>query len=713
MTPTKLLSTVVLCLVLLACMPGQEQDDAQPAVEVTTLRFGHHLPESSIQHQAAQKFADEVALRSGGSLRVEVFANRQLGSTRQMLDMAQRGEIDLILPPTAKLSHILPEIQLFDLPYLFPTETLVHRVMDSKTGNRLLARFEDHDLIGIAYWSGGFKQLTSNRPINTVKDLARLRFSTMASNLIRDQFASWGAQSVAIEFGKKLEVLKEDVVDGQENPLPAIIDMQFHEAQQYLYLSGHGYLAKVFAMSRASFEKLSAPQQQVIFDSANAITGWQRENIHQRHQQQLADLHAHPIQVAPLPPSVEKTLKAKSRRLMEQYRPLLGTEAIEEIHQLIDEHRRFDVDQLVLAIDADMSGNSALSGLAIKRGIEIAVDEINQAGGLLGKQLVVTARDNSMIPARGLDNLQRFARLPNLLAVFSGISSPVVLAELPFIHENRLLMLDPWAAATPIIDNGYEPNYVFRVSVRDEFAADFLLHNALSVSNKVGLLLVDNGWGRSNHKALLASMENRGLSVRRTEWFEWGKKDFEATLDNLFQADSEVLIFVGNPVEASKMIQALARRDNPVPVISHWGITGGYFAKQAGDALQKVDLRILQTFSFIGNLDPKVLAFVGKYHDRYATVADSDIVAPVGTAHAYDLTHLLAKAVRKAGSTESSKVRQALSTLEFHSGLVKDYNPPFTPDNHDALDRSDFILTRYKDNYLVPFIPVQSPQGEP
>jgi tripartite ATP-independent transporter DctP family solute receptor len=684
---------------------SQPPADVPTAPEITVLRFGHDLSDQSPQHQAAVRFSEQVKQKSKGKIQIDIYPNQSLGTDRQMLIMAQKGELDIILPPTAKLSHIIPELQIFDLPYLFPNSTTAHKALDGKAGTTLLAKFDQHDLLALNFWESGFKQLTSNKPITQISDFQNQRFRIMQSNVIRDQFSSWGADSIAIEFSKTYEALKNAIVDGQENPLNSIIDKNFHQVQKHLYLSNHGYLAQVLVLSKLSFNKLSVSEQKIIIDSAQEATQWQRAQAKLKHQQLLASLQQHPIEVSTLSEPVTQALKKKSKHILEKYRIQFGTELIELILQTIDEQRTFSDNELVIAIDADMSGNSALSGLAIRRGIEMAIDEVNQKGGVLGKTLVLTARDNSMIPARGLDNLSKFSQIDNLLAVFCGISSPVALAELNYIHQNKMLMLDPWAAATPIVDNGYQPNNVFRVSVRDEYAADFLLQNALKISPRVGLLLVDNGWGRSNHKALLSALDKMALKPTTTQWFEWGKKDFSSTLKQLAQAGSEVIIYVGNPVEASKMIQGLSQQPNPVPVISHWGITGGYFSKLTGDALNQVDLRILQTFSFIDNNKANVVDFINQYKAKYSVNEISDIVAPVGTAHAYDLTQLLIKAVKKAGSAEPHLVRDALESLGPHQGLVKYYDPPFTPARHDALDRSDFILTRYQDHYLIPISP--------
>ena len=689
-------------LLLAGCSESPSPEASAPAKQVIQLRFGHAMSTDSPEHAAALIFADQLAKASQGQIQVDIHPNQSLGTNRQMIAQAQRGELDIFLAPTAKLSHIVPSIQLIDMPFLLPDHASAYQVLDGKVGMTLLQQLQSHQLKGLGFWESGFKHLTSNQPINSPADFDQQRFGIMSSKLLEAQFGAWGAQAIIIDFAKLRQALKNNDVEGQENPLGGIVDKKLYEVQKHLYLTRHGYLARVLGMSQTRFNQLSKAHQQMVVTIAAQVTIEQRQLARQRDRQYLDFVKNQSIVIHKPTDPVLAWMRAGATRLLERYRLQFGTELVASIQQTVDEHRQFSEDQLVIAIDADMSGNSALSGLAIRRGIELAIDEINHSGGLLGKSLVVTARDNSMIPARGLDNLARFNQLDNLLAVFSGISSPVVLAELDYIHQHKLLMLDPWAAATPIVDNGHDPNFVFRVSVRDQFAADFLLRNALDVSDKVGLLLVDNGWGRSNHKALVASLENRGLQPAHTEWFEWGKKDFVGTLNNLREAGSEVLIYVGNPVEAVQMIDAHSKTANPVPIISHWGITGGYFPVMAAEALKTVDLRILQTFSFIDNQKPNVQAFVERYKHKYGITATSQIVAPVGTAHAYDLTHLLAKAVTKAGSSDPDKVRQALETLKVHQGLVKSYNPPFTPDNHDALTGDDFILTRYKDNYLIP-----------
>lgn len=693
-------------ILLMGCDQAPTEATKKATKTVTTLRFGHDLVEDSSQHSAAIKFAEMVKQRSNGLLNITIHPNQSLGNDRKMLQMAKEGELDIILPPTAKLSHIIPELQIVDFPFIFPSALIAHNVLDGKVGKTLLAKFNEHDLVGVAFWESGFKQLTSNKLMTTVEDFKGSKFRIMQSDVLRDQFNSWGADTITIDFGKTYDALKDGVADGQENPLNSIIVMKFDQVQKYLYLSDHGYLAQVLAFSQKTFNKLSKNHQNILMEVGQEITGFQREESQKRHISLVGLLASKDIQVSRFSAETRNTLQKLSRNVLEKHRMRLGTGLIEQVLQTIDADKITQEDELVIGIDADMSGNSAYSGLAIKRGIELALDEVNEKGGVLGKKLVIRARDNSMIPARGLANLKTFSAIPNLVAVFSGISSPVVLAELDYIHQNKMLFLDPWAAATPIIDNGFDPNYVFRVSVRDADAADYMINKALLLSNKVGLLLVDNPWGKSNHKGAIAAMKKRNLNLTNVQWFEWGQDDFSSAINNLYKSGVEVIVLVGNPIEVSKIIKQISVKDKPLAMISHWGITGGTFFDIVGEeTLKKVHLNVLQTFSFVGNTNKQVQALMKRYNKKYFTSKVEDIVAPVGTAHAYDLTHLLVMAIKKAQSAEPEKIRAALESIQSHSGIVRDYNPPFTPDDHDALDQSDFIMTKYRNGYLVPIKP--------
>lgn len=363
-------------------------------------------------------------------------------------------------------------------------------------------------------------------------------------------------------------------------------------------------------------------------------------------------------------------------------------------------------DTVIIGMDADMSSGTAEGGESIRRGASVAIREINEKGGVLGRKLELIVRDHRGNPTRGVDNIIEFAEMKNLVAVLGGVHTPVALSELKSIHDNKLIYLGPWAAGTPIVDNGFNPNYVFRVSVRDALAGGYMVNYSFqSGFKKIGLLFERTGWGRSNENAVKSALEKRGAEAVGLEWFNWGATDLTSEIDRLSKLGAEALILVANPREGGLAVKAMASRaeNRRLPIISHWGISGGNFFNDNKEALKKVDFSFLQTFSFLRPPIPGMSErFFSSYQKSFPeTAKPEDVMSPVGAAHAYDLIHLLAKAIGNAKTIERSKVRDALEQIDTHSGLIKIYAPPFTADRHDALGADSFIMARYADNGVI------------
>ena len=363
---------------------------------------------------------------------------------------------------------------------------------------------------------------------------------------------------------------------------------------------------------------------------------------------------------------------------------------------------------IVIGLDADMSLGSARSGEAIRRGMEIAVEEINTDGGILGRSLRIEVRDHKGNPARGNDNIEEFAAMQDLVAVVGGLHTPVALHELKAIHVHRLIFLVPWAAGTNIVENGYSPNNVFRISVRDEFAGGVLVQKALDGGHsKLALVLESTGWGRSNEKAMRSALEAKRLQPISIVWFHWGEGNTKKVVEEVLRSGADAILLVANAPEGLDIVRSMADLppDRRVPILSHWGITGGNFFMDGHDAIAAVDLTFLQTFSFLApqfreRSERVVAAYVARYPDARSA---REIFAPVGTAHAYDLVRVLARAIEMAGSIDRSAVRDALEHIDRYEGLVREYAPPFTPERHDGLDASDFRMARFaEDGAIVP-----------
>ncbi|WP_338849353.1 ABC transporter substrate-binding protein [Massilia sp. W12] len=363
---------------------------------------------------------------------------------------------------------------------------------------------------------------------------------------------------------------------------------------------------------------------------------------------------------------------------------------------------------VIIGLDAEFGLENSYSAQAVELGIKVAMAEINANGGVLnGRQLELATRDNRAMPARGIRNLSELAALPNLVAVFGARFSPVIIEQLPKIQELQIPFLAVWSSADPIIDNNMQPNYVFRLSLRDNLAMPKMLQAAaVRGFDKVGLLLTNTAWGRSNkaaaEKYILTQSRQKIVDLA---WYNWKDPSLLAPYQKLQDAGAQAVLLVANDVEAAILMKEIAALppNRRLPVFSHWGITGGDFAKTAGPALREVDLSVIQTFSFF-TADKTVLARFMKYLAEISEIRRIDeIQAPVGVAHAYDMTHLLAQAVNQAGSTDRNSIRNALEKLKPWRGLVKSYAPAFTPGRHEALSADELLMARYRsDGVLIP-----------
>ncbi len=355
---------------------------------------------------------------------------------------------------------------------------------------------------------------------------------------------------------------------------------------------------------------------------------------------------------------------------------------------------------VLVGLDLEFGHQTSTSAEAVQRGVELAIAEINAAGGVLGgRPLQAVVANNRAVPARGVENVREFAARKDLVAIFCGKFSPVVLEEIPALHELEVPLLDPWAAADGIVDNGRSPSYVFRLSLRDTWAMHTMMEYAASRGfERVGVLLPNTGWGRSNAAAAEAWAKGHPRPrIVATRWFNWGVESLLEDYEAFRAAGAQAIVFVTNEGPGALMVREVAAlpADRRLPLIAHHGIAGGDLVRLAGPALGGVDLTAVQFFTFVGNDRPPAKALLRAIENRYGVLDGEHVLSAGGLAAAYDLTHLLARAIQKAGTTDRPAVRKALEELRDYDGAVKRLPRPFTPDRHEALDAGDLFMARF------------------
>jgi len=358
--------------------------------------------------------------------------------------------------------------------------------------------------------------------------------------------------------------------------------------------------------------------------------------------------------------------------------------------------------EIKIGLVAALTGQSAQSGEAITRGLTIAIDELNAKGGIIGRKVVLVRRDDESSPPKGVGAARELISNEKVAALFGGIDTPVSLAIVPIANQSKTPFMGVWAAGTNITKNGANPNYVFRVSAQDDLVDIALLRYASKKfgAKKPGLVLINNPWGESNERGLKAAAAAANLTIAGIEKIEQSDVDVSPQLTRLKNAGADSLILVANAAPGAQMMKARERMAWKVPVISHWGISGGRFDELVGPTAG--DAHFVQTYSFFGKLNDPGKRIMSEMATKYGVKGPADVLAPVGTANAYDAMHLLARAIEKAKSTDGEAIRKAMYEIDQYDGLIKTYKRPFGPDDHEGLSPDDYIMVRFEGSRIVP-----------
>lgn len=367
-------------------------------------------------------------------------------------------------------------------------------------------------------------------------------------------------------------------------------------------------------------------------------------------------------------------------------------------------------------LDADFSSAKA-SSVSILQGINTALAEVNYQ--IQGHTFDIIAKDHLRNPVVSRDNLSSYLKDPNALVVFSGLHSPPLISNKSYINNNKILLLDPWAAAEPITRSNNGQNWIFRLSIDDKKAGAFIVNSIIKKGfNKPYLVLEDTAWGRQNYDKINQALNSEGIKACGVSWFDWNiqLQEASALVRKINHANPDMILFIGNASEAKTIAQAVItmKKQFEFPIYSHWGVTGGDFFEFISKAQDhSLSLTFIQTKFAFTNPDltaaaQRVLANAITYNKEINS--RQDIKAPTGFIHAYDLTKLLISAINQAGLTgdrdiDKQAIHQALENLKkpVH-GLIKTYDKPFspynkhTPDAHEALDSSDYALGQYDSN---------------
>jgi tripartite ATP-independent transporter DctP family solute receptor len=302
---------------------------ARLASAATELKFHHDLPEDSAQHLAAVKFKNAVESRTHGEIQVKIFPNNALGDDVEATQQMQFGALQAGIIPTAKLSNFVPALQLVDLPFLFPSPAVAHKVLDSAAGDKLLATLDKVGLKGVTFWESGFKQFTCNHPVKGPADFHGYKVRVMQSPIIMEQFKALGANPVPISFGETYNALQQHVVECQENPLVSITKMKFYEVQTNMIISNHAYLGYAFVFSKKWFDGLKPEYRKILVDAAREMTPFEREETARREAGYVETIRKSGTTVTELTPGQLEKFREATSPVQKKFADQIGQDLLD------------------------------------------------------------------------------------------------------------------------------------------------------------------------------------------------------------------------------------------------------------------------------------------------------------------------------------------------------------------------------------------------
>jgi C4-dicarboxylate-binding protein DctP len=263
------------------------------AADQIIIKFSHVVAPSTPKGKAALKFKELAESRTKGQVKVEVYPNSQLYKDREELEALQLGAVQMLAPSLSKFGTLgIRDFEVFDLPYIFPNKESLYRVMDGDIGKKLLAKLEAKDIIGLAYWDNGFKQMSANKPLRAVEDFKGLKLRIQSSKVLEAQMKALGANPQVMAFSEVYTALQQGVVDGTENPVSNLYTQKMHEVQKHLTLSDHGYLGYAVIVNRKFWEGLSKDLRATLEQAMQEATEYERVIAQQENDDALAKVKA-------------------------------------------------------------------------------------------------------------------------------------------------------------------------------------------------------------------------------------------------------------------------------------------------------------------------------------------------------------------------------------------------------------------------------------
>lgn len=314
---------------LTAFVAGAALAAAPAGFQDRTLRVANGVSEDHPNGDGERKMAQCAADKSGGKMKIQLFWNAVLGNELATIQQVRTGSVEMVLASPAPITGIVPELGVFDLPFLFENENEARRVVDGKAGDWFNAKMMNAGLVNLAWMESGFRHTTnSKRPITKWEDFQGIKMRVMQSPIYLDTFKEMGANAVPMAFSEVYSALEMKAVDGQENPVNNIENMKFYEVQKYMSFTKHSYTPTLVMVSKKVWDTMSPVEQKTLKDCAIEGRDVQRKANQAAETKSVAMMKTKGIVVNEISSAEMARIRDKTKVISDKYSKSLSPEAV-------------------------------------------------------------------------------------------------------------------------------------------------------------------------------------------------------------------------------------------------------------------------------------------------------------------------------------------------------------------------------------------------
>ncbi len=318
--------------------PAPASNTAPTAKKV--IKISNGVNEQHPTYLAAKKFAEIVNQKTNGKFDVQVYANAQLGDDVKATEAVKMGTLEMVIPSASPLVGIDNDLNVLDLPFLFPNEKAADAVLDGPTGTKIAKKLEDANIKLLAYYENGFRNITNSvREIKSPADLKGLKIRTMENSIHLAAFKAMGANPTPMPFSELFTAMQQKTIDGQENPVPTIFLSKFNEVQKYCTLTGHVYGPHLLLINKKLYDSLTADEKKIFDDAAAESKKFQRQTNRDMNKNYVAELRKAGMTVTELTQEQKKAFQDAVAPVYTQFEEKIGKALIDEVKAEIEKNK--------------------------------------------------------------------------------------------------------------------------------------------------------------------------------------------------------------------------------------------------------------------------------------------------------------------------------------------------------------------------------------